>query len=121
MENMYFDERKYVEKINKEYSVKEISKIEKLKKLDVKAKLGAKVFAYIFGSIGSLVLGFGMSVAMQVILAELMWLGIIVGIIGIFMVTINYFIYKKLLNKGKNKYANQILKLSSELLSEAND
>ena len=59
-----------------------------------------------------------MCVAMQVIFAELMWLGILVGVIGILMVSANYFIYKKLLAKGKEKYAEQILSLSNAILNE---
>ena len=59
-----------------------------------------------------------MCVAMKVILANLMWIGIVVGVVGIFMVSINYFIYKTLLAKGKAKYASEILELSNQLLNE---
>lgn len=115
---MSFNEKKYVEKILSNYSEKELTKLDELRALDRKASKTANLFASIFGAIGSLVLGFGMSVAMGIILENLMWLGIIIGIIGIFMVSINYFIYKKLLIKGRNKYAEQIKKLSNELLNE---
>lgn len=110
--------KEYVEKILKDYSEKETTKLDELKMLDKKAKQGANVFAYVFGTIGSLVLGFGMCVAMQVILEGLMWVGIIVGLIGILMVSINYPLYEKKLAKSKKKYANQILELSNELLNE---
>ena len=76
------------------------------------------IFSYIFGSIASLILGFGMCVAMEVILEGWMWLGIVVGLIGIVFVSINYFIYKRLEEKGRNKYAEEILTLSKELLNE---
>ena len=111
-------DQKYVEKVLKSYEEKKSTKIDELRALDKKATLGANIFAYTFGSIGSLVLGFGMCVAMQVILANLMWIGIVVGVIGIFMVSINYFIYKALLAKGKANYASEILELSNQLLTE---
>ena len=84
---MNANEKKYVEKTLKSYEEKEVTKIDELRALDKKAKKGANVFAYVFGSIGSLVLGFGMCVAMQVILADLMVVGIIVGLVGIAMVS----------------------------------
>ena len=114
---MSINEKKYVEKILNNYEERPVSKLDELRALDKKATKGANLFASIFGAIGSLVLGFGMCVAMGVILPNLMWLGILVGLIGIFMVSINYFIYKKLLFKGRQKYANQIKTLSNEILS----
>lgn len=111
-------DQKYIEKVLKSYEPKKANKLDELRALDKKATSGAKVFAYVFGSIGALVMGFGMCVAMQVILANIMWIGIIVGIIGIFMVSINYFIYKELLERGKAKYADEILELSKNLLNE---
>ena len=47
-----------------------------------------------------------------------MILGIAVGVIGIFGVSINYFIYKKLLNKGKMKYGSDIVQLAKEITQE---
>ncbi|MBQ8293653.1 MAG: dihydropteridine reductase [Bacilli bacterium] len=99
------------------YGEKTPSKLDELKALDKKAKRGANVFAYIFGIVGSLVLGFGMCVAMEVIIAEYMIAGIIIGCLGLLMVSVNYSIYNKLLIKGKNKYAGQILELSNSILN----
>lgn len=115
---MQEQDKKYIEKMISKYDAKQTNKLTELKVLDKKAKKVANLFAYIFGIIGSLVLGIGMCVAMQVIFAEHMYLGIIIGMVGILMVIINYFIYQKLLVKGKNKYASQILELSNELLNK---
>lgn len=109
------------EKIASEYAPKTTSKLLALKKLDRKAKQGAEIFAYTFGSVCSLILGTGMSFAMGVIgnnSITTMIIGIIVGLVGIFGVSINYFIYKKLLNKGKNKYGSDIVKLAKEISEE---
>ena len=59
-----------------------------------------------------------MCVAMKVILADWMIIGIAVGLVGIAMVIANYFIYIKLLEKGKRKYSEEILKLSEEILNK---
>ena len=56
----------YAEAIAKEYAPKDNSKLIALKKLDNRAKLPAIIFTYTFGVMSSLVLGFGMCLAMQV-------------------------------------------------------
>ena len=114
------NEKRYLEKLISNYQDKEMTKVDELKALDKRVKNPVKIFSYIFGSISSLVLGFGMCVAMEVIFADLMWVGIIVGLIGILFVSINYPIYKKLLNSRKRKYANEIIELSKNLLNEDN-
>ena len=115
---MSTNEKLYVEKTLKSYQEKEITKMDELKALDKKAKQTPKVFAYVFGSIGALVLGFGMCVAMQVILADLMVVGIVIGLIGIAMVSVNYSIYQKMLASSKRKYKERIEKISNELLNK---
>ena len=107
----------YAESIAKEYAPKENSKIIALRKLDKKAKRPANVFTYIWGIISSLVLGTGMCLAMQVIGNGTlhMVIGIIVGIIGIIGCSVNYPIYKKILESGKKKYAYEIVELAREI------
>ena len=107
----------YAESIAKEYAPKDNSKIVALRKLDAKAKTPANIFTYTFGIISTLVLGTGMSLAMQVIGSGVtgMILGIIIGIIGISGCCVNYPIYKKLLEKGKEKYAYEIVELAREI------
>lgn len=109
------NENKVVEKIVNGYTKKESTKLDELKALDSKVKKPALIFAYVFGSISALLLGFGMCVAMQVILADLMWLGIVVGVVGIALCLLTYPIYKRILNSRKNKYREQILSISNEL------
>ena len=107
----------YAESIAKEYAPKDNSKIVALRKLDAKAKNPANIFAYTFGIISALVLGTGMSLAMQVIGSGVtgMILGIIIGVIGIIGCCVNYPIYKKLLENGKKKYAYEIVELAREI------
>ena len=105
------------ESIAKDYAPKESSKLVALKKLDNKAKLPATIFTYSCGIISALVFGTGMCLSMQVIGngSTGMVLGIAVGIIGLIGCGVNYPIYKKMLEKGKAKYAYEIVQLAREI------
>ncbi len=111
----------YAEQIANDYSEKETSKVKQLKKLDAKAKNPAKIFTFTFGIICSLILGTGMCFAMGIIgggtIASIA-AGIIVGCLGIAGVSVNYFIYKKILEKSKNKYKYDILALAKQITDE---
>lgn len=112
-------ETKKIEKIKSRYTAKQtvITDYEKLKQLDKKAQAPAKTFSYVFGIIGTLIMGFGMSVCMGE-LFNIMWVGVLFGVIGVLMVSFNYSIYTKLISKGKQKYSQEILDISSKLLNE---
>ena len=107
----------YAESIAKEYAPKDNSKIVALRKLDAKAKMPANVFTYAFGIVSALVAGLGMSLAMQAIggTLPLTILGIVLGIVGFTGAGVNYPIYKKMLEKGKKKYAFEIVELAREI------
>ena len=110
----------YAESIAKEYAPKESSKIIALRKLDAKAKLPATIFTYTFGITSTLVAGTGMCLSMEVIggTLPLTILGIVIGIVGFTCAGINYPIYKKMLEKGKKKYAFEIVQLAKEISEE---
>lgn len=108
----------YAEAIANEYARKDTTKVVQLKKLDAKAKRPANIFAYTFGIVSSLVLGVGMCLAMKVIgdgSTVSFGVGIGVGLLGILGVSINYPIYKKMLEKGKEKYVSDIIRLAKEI------
>lgn len=102
------------ESIAKDYAPKDSSKIVALKKLDNRAKLPATLFTYSCGILSALIFGTGMCLAMKVI-GNSMALGIIIGIIGMIGCAVNYPIYKKLLKKGKAKYAYEIVELARQI------
>ena len=104
----------YAESIAKEYAPKDKSKIIALRKLDAKAKLPATVFTYTFGIVSTLILGTGMCLSMKVI-GDNMVLGVMIGIIGMLGCGLNYPIYAKMLEKGKKKYAYEIVELAREI------
>ena len=110
-------ETKMIEKIRASYAEKEITKLDELKELDRKVKRPAQIFAYVYGSLSSLVLGTGMCLAMKII-GSSMALGIVIGVAGIALMLTTYPIFKTMLKKRKNKYAKQIFELSDSLLNK---
>lgn len=110
-------EVKTVERIRASYTAREKTKFDQLKELNKKVALPAKAFSYAFGTVGALVLGTGMCLAMKVI-GNLMPLGIVIGLAGIAMVSTTYSIYKAILSSRKKKYAKQVLSLTDELLNK---
>ena len=111
----------YAEAIVNEYSKKNTSKVVALHKLDRAAKLPAQVFAYAFGIACALIAGTGMCLAMGEIgagTAAFTALGIVVGVVGFAGVAVNYPIYQRILKKGKDKYAGDIIRLATEIAGE---
>jgi hypothetical protein len=108
------------ESIAKEYAPKETSRLMALRKLDRKAKMPATVFTYTFGILSSLVFGTGMSLSMQVIGGGLMWtvVGLVLGVLGMIGCGVNYPISVKMLEKGKKKYAFEIVELARQISEE---
>ena len=83
------------ESIAKDYAPKDSSKLVALKKLDRRAKLPATVFTYTFGIVSALVAG--------------------IGLIGFAGCGPNYPLYKKQLERGKAKYAYEIVELARQI------
>lgn len=88
-----------------------------MKKLDNKVKQPASILAYTLGIIASLIFGIGMVLAMKVI-GDMMALGIVISVVGIILVSSNYFIYKAFLNHREFLHKERILALSNELLNK---
>ena len=111
----------YAESVAKDYMPKETNKVRQLKKLDERAKLPAFVTAMTLGIIGTLIFGTGMCFGLGVFGtgAIFMVIGVLLGIVGGAVCIINYPLYNKLLKKGKEKYAFEILELAKEITGEA--
>lgn len=108
----------YAEQLANEYAPKDTSKVVALRKLDKKAKMPATVFTYTLGIVSALVLGIGMCLGMKVIgsgSTASFVSGIIIGIIGMIGMGVNLPLYRKLLEKGKQKYAFEIIQLAKEI------
>ena len=111
------NEIKEINKIKGAYEPQEETKLEKLKRLNARVKRPARIFAYVLGIIGALILGTGMCLAMNVIGGGRMIEGIVIGVSGIIITTLNYPLYKGLLKSRKEKYKDEIISLSNELLN----
>lgn len=108
----------YAEQLANEYAPKDTSKVIALRKLDRKAKLPANIFTYTFGVIMALVAGVGMCFSMKVIgdgSTGMFIFGVILGLLGLCGMGVNYPIYKKLLEQGKQKYAFEIMEMAKEI------
>ena len=111
----------YAEQLANEYAPKDASKVVALKKLDARAKLPANIFTYTFGIIMALIAGTGMCFSMNVIgdgSAVSFVIGVIIGLVGLVGMGVNYPIYKKMLNNGKQKYAFEIMELAKEISND---
>lgn len=108
----------YAEQLANEYAPKDTSKVVALKKLDAKAKQPASIIAYSFGIASALVIGVGMCLCMGQIGSGgtlSMVMGVALGLIGMAGAGLNYPVYKRLLEKGKKKYAFEIVELAKEI------
>lgn len=116
-----YDQEFVVRKIRSEYMEKEHTDLDSLRSMDKKVKRPPTVFAYMFGSIGAIVMGCGMSLIMTDIaqtlgIAEPMVPGIVIGAVGLVMAVVNYPIYQGMLRARRKKYAGKILAFSDQLM-----
>lgn len=107
-------QQREIESIRKKYLPKEEDKMETLRRLDKNADKPGTILSIIIGVVGSLLLGIGMCCTM-VWSDSLFVLGIIVGVVGIAVVSVAYPVYKKVTKRQREKVAGQILALSEEL------
>ena len=115
------DKEFIVQKIRTQYTEKENTQLDALKKLDAKVKKPANVFACVFGSLSAIIMGSGMSLVMTDIgetigMADAVTSGVIIGIVGMFMAIVNYPVYKKFLTSRRRKYSKEIIALSDEIM-----
>lgn len=109
-----------INQIRQRYASKKPDKIERLRALDASVEKKASAVAIAVGIIGALVLGIGMSLAMSdfgMFLGHLAYpIGIIIGIIGMAVLSCAYPLYNRTLKKEREKIAPEILKLTDELM-----
>ena len=119
-------EQAEIKKIREKYSPKkdeETDKMERIRKLDGSVTAKAQAVSLIFGVIGTLILGLGMSLIMSE-LGEIMELsfvaaltiGIILGIVGGILASLAYPIFNFVLNRERKRVAPEIIRLTEELM-----
>lgn len=98
-------------------------KMSRIRKLDASVTNTAQAFALVFGIIGTLILGCGMSFCMTDIGEALglsqnvnMFIGIGMGVIGGVLVSLAYPIYNLIVKARRKKIAPEIIRLTDELM-----
>ncbi len=116
------DQQFVAQKIRTQYVEKQPSELSELRALDARVKRPVNVFSYIFGSIGVIIMGCGMSLVMTD-LAETIGMGgdpmipgIIIGVVGLLLAIANYPLHKRMLRARKKKFAPQIISLSEKIM-----
>lgn len=119
------DQNFIAQKIRAQYMEKDSAQkeLDLLRELDAEVKRPANVFGYVFGGIGAIVMGAGMSLVMtnlgeQLGIGNPMPLGIAVGIIGMLMAVATFPIYKSILSSRRKKYSDRILSLSEKIIGK---
>ena len=118
-------EQAELKRIREKYSApnKTEDKMERLRRLDAGVTNTASAVALVVGVIGTLVLGFGMSLCMTEFSKILgsysdmsMVIGIAVGVVGGALAGLAYPIYNAVLKARRKKLAPEILRLTDELM-----
>ena len=111
------EERREIESIKRQYQPKNENenKLARLRKLNNLVNGLATSVSLAVGVIGLLIFGLGLAMVLewQIIIG-----GVIVCILGIPPIAVAYPVYNIILNKNKEKYSDEILKLSNELLNQ---
>ena len=114
------EERKEIDSIRREYAPQEHveSKMDRLRRLDSLVKNTATIWSLALGVVGVLIFGLGLTM----ILEWNIWpWGILLMVIGSVPMAIAYPVYRTVLKKYKNRYGDEILRLSEELLNETDN
>lgn len=118
-------EQEEIKAIRKKYAVEEQTedKMTQLRRLDASVTQKATIVSLVFGVIGALILGIGMSLAMTdigkiigLVGGMAMLMGILIGIIGIVLVCVAYPIYNHMVKKERERIAPEIIRLTDELM-----
>ena len=106
---------KEVENIRRKYMPHEESKLEKLKKLDLRVQTAGTIESLCFGIVGALVFGIGMCFFLDVF-AGAAWLTALLMVLGAVIMIPAYPIYRRIARKTKTELTPEILRLSEEIM-----
>ena len=117
-------EQAELKKIREKYTApKEEDKMTRLRRLDARVTQRAQTIALTLGVIGTLILGFGMSMCMTNMSQILgsyrdlaMLVGIMIGVAGGVLAGLAYPVYQAILKRERRKVAPEIIRLTDELM-----
>lgn len=102
-------------RIRNKYLPEKDDKMENLRKLDQSVYKKATIYSLISGIVGVLVMGIGMCCTM--VWEDKMFIpGVIIGLLGIILVSLAYPVYNRILKSERKKIAPEIIRLTDELL-----
>ena len=104
-----------IRRIRRKYAPAEEDKMTQLRRMDAAVYKKAMVLSLSMGIAGALILGVGMCCAM-VWQGTLFIPGIVIGILGIAVVSLTYPLYTRTLKKEREKIASEILRLTDDLM-----
>ena len=110
-------ERREIESIRRQYTSdkgKE-GKIERLRSLHAKVTGKATAISLALGVMGTLLFGGGMALVLEF---GKITLGILLALLGVPPIMAAYPVYNSVMSRGKQKYGEEILRLSEEILGE---
>lgn len=108
-------EQEEIKKIREKYIPREPDKMEQLRSLDRRVTNKGTLISVTVGVIGTLILGVGMCCTM--LWADRFFvMGVIVGIIGIAVLSAAYPLYTHIIKKEREKIAPEIIRLTDELM-----
>ena len=117
------EEQDEIRKIRKKYEFREENPMSKIRKLDNSVTQKATAISLVFGIIGVLIMGSGMSFIMTDLGSiigmngNVTWiLGMITGVMGLILVLLAYPMYNNVLKKEREKVASEILELTEGLM-----
>ena len=116
-------EQAELKRIREKYIPREEDKMERLRRLDRGVTQKAQAVSLIFGIVGALILGFGMSLAMSELGASLgahrnmaMLLGVIIGVAGGVLASLAYPMYNLTVRRERKRIAAEVIRLTDELM-----
>ena len=116
-------EQEELKRIREKYVSREEDKMERLRRLDHSVAQRAQTVGLVFGIVGVLILGLGMSLVMSEfgeILGQYrslaLPLGVAVGLVGGILISLAYPMYNLTVKSTRKKIAPEIIKLTDELM-----
>lgn len=104
-----------IKKIRSKYEAPQKDKMTYLRRLDEGVTKKGTMLSILLGVLGTLLLGVGMCC---VLVWKTAWFvpGIIIGVVGIVLVSMAYPVYMQVTKKEREKIAPEVLRLTEELL-----
>ena len=104
-----------IKRIRQKYISVEEDKMTQLRKLDQSVTRSDTIAAIVVGLIGTLIFGGGLSCCL-LWSNQYLFLGIVLGIIGMLVMSVSYPLFVCIAKKKRQKLAPEILKLTEEML-----